>query len=122
MNIDDMRKQLDSLRRNIQDFDAKERIAANKSLIGRFFKYRNCYSCPTKPSDYWWMYTAVIGVDRGGYLKTFVFQRDSYGAVRIEQGSGIDGNLLGSPIRRNDFEIAWKRLQRTANAMRAAAP
>jgi hypothetical protein len=47
-------------------------------FVGRYFKYRNSYSCPEKPSDYWHLYFKVTGYE-GRRLKGYSFEQDKYG-------------------------------------------
>lgn len=51
-----------------------KKAAANRLLIGRFFKYRNCYSCPDTEADYWWLYATVTGVTEFGSCNGWSFQ------------------------------------------------
>ena len=61
----------------------KKRYEENAPLLGKTFKYRNCYSCPEKPSDYWSLYAKVTKVDKDGYLKVFTFETDRHGHINI---------------------------------------
>lgn len=33
-----------------------------KSLVGKYFKFRNCYSCPIDDSDYWYSYYRITSI------------------------------------------------------------
>lgn len=84
------------------------------SLIGRCFKYKNCYSCPDKPSDYWWMYIKVVGASH--WPKTFEFQTDKYGHLTVKTdkhaiGVGHEGNGY-VPITVKEFDAAWRKVQK----------
>jgi hypothetical protein len=86
------KKQLESIvkkaREELWDIEKAEAIQKNTPLIGKFFKVRNCYSCPKK-DEYWWLYTTITGIDDGGSLKGWRFQKDIYGKVEIEPNSGL---------------------------------
>lgn len=59
----------------------EQRRAAN--FVGLCLRTRNNYSCPSKPSDYWWLYVKVLRAD-GGNLRCLRFEVDKDGAVRVE--------------------------------------
>lgn len=61
-----------------------ENIASNSALVGKCYKYRNCYSSPQSEKDYWWMYSLVLGLNDRGMPEAFVFQKDTYGRITIE--------------------------------------
>lgn len=93
-----LKEQLDRLR------DA-ERRAESKKLVGRYFKYRNCYSCPEKESDYWWLYVKVTGADA-----SFQFQTDRYGRVEIEPDHYFNYSGQYVEITAKEFNAAWGAL------------
>jgi len=78
-----------------------------QALVGKCFKYRNCYSCPVGPKDYWVDYTKVVGVDGSSFVVVSV-QKDKYGAVRIEERSspGFDGKMMDGyvPITNREYQ------------------
>ncbi len=86
----------------IEDAEAKTKARA---LEGRYFKYRNCYSCPEKPSDYWWLYAAVTGV-KDGSAHSLQFQTDKYGQVIVETEKHFTGNGF-MEIPREELRAAW---------------
>lgn len=108
-----LRKQLHRLR----DLELKERSVA---LLGRCFKYRNCYSLPKKPSDYWWLYVKVVSVNY--WPVTFEFQTDRNGRIEVKQNkcaSGLDnGNESYTEISQKEFAAAWNRLQKHIGGMK----
>ena len=75
--IDEARERLNAIKR------AKAE-AANRALVGRTFRYRNCYSCPEKPSDYWWVWRVVEGTDGFG-LRVRDFAVDKYGEFTMRR-------------------------------------
>lgn len=63
------------------------------SLIGKTFRYpKNCYSCPSKPSDYWPVYARITGLKRM-CLEVIEFQTDCRGHFKW------DTNFWGNDIR-----------------------
>lgn len=63
----------------MQEHDQKEAA----KLVGKCFKYRNCYSFRESENDYWWQYGRVIGAE-GGTSIMITFQIDCYGRIEIE--------------------------------------
>lgn len=90
-----------------------ERLEENKTLLGKMFKYRTSYSCPEKPSDYWWFYFKVQNVDDAGMLTLFQFDTDKYGKINIEIREHAF-NILGGSVKipASEFNKAWHALQK----------
>lgn len=84
----------------------------NTALVGRCFKFRNSYSCPEKPSDYWWLYLVVLKAAKGG-LYTFEFQTDRHGEFDIKP-RGFHYNIGDDyqQISRTEFDRAWKQTRK----------
>ena len=95
-------------RTELDEIHARERDEQNQCLIGMCFKYRNCYSRPETPDDYWWLYARVIGVE-DGCLRVWTFQTDKYGKVEIEP-STLRGKLGSGyeEIGAVEFGAAWQ--------------
>lgn len=103
---------------------------ALEALAGKCFRYRNSYSCPEKPSDYWYIYRRVVG-HTDYSVTTFDVQRDSYGLIKIEPNSdtifstwgSVDSaevkNRLGESISLRQFNAA---LGRTIKTIEKAKP
>lgn len=94
----------------------REAVAAMKPLVGKCFKYRNNYSLPKKPSDYWWLYLKIIAAKDGSAI-TFEFQTDQYGKVNIEPRQTHYNRAPGpergyQPISVGEFDRAWKAVQK----------
>ena len=79
-----LQQQVGILRNRLGEIEERERKAQSLALVGRCFKYRNSYSCPDKPEDYWWKYAIVTGVGDFGHPNAFSFETDKNGDVRIE--------------------------------------
>lgn len=87
--------QLEKIRRICQDEVQKreelKRERFLKEFIGKYYKYKNSYSCPQEEKDYWWLYIHIIEV-KDGWLRVFEFQKDQYGKIIIE-----DNATMSSP-------------------------
>ena len=102
----------------ISKIEHESRTETNRQHVGRYFKYRNCYSCPEKPSDYWWLYIRVTGLDRDGSLQYTECQIDKYGEITIKAKKHMywltDGYI---PISAAEFGRAWDRVAAKLNAI-----
>jgi hypothetical protein len=78
----ELEKQISVLRGELNRIKEAEADKAYSALVGKFFKAKNHYSCPEKPSDYWWIYVKVLGVSGGG-LSCTSFQTDKNGEVNV---------------------------------------
>lgn len=85
------------LREQLAAIEEAEQAEQNAALVGKCFKYRNCYSCPQSDADYWWLYIIVTGVGEHGAMKGWSFQTDSAGKITIEPAEGFArGRLMQS--------------------------
>lgn len=82
---DELLAKIKPLQVQLNRIEGAERRAANEPLVGRCFKYRNSYSCPEKPSDYWPLYMRVDRADDTGIWCT-EFQIDLYGRAEAQKG------------------------------------
>ncbi len=95
----------------IGEIEAKERREKNAKLVGKTFRMRNSYSCPEKPSDYWWIWAKCTRMDKSGFLWAFKFQTDRYGSITIspdEYSYHMQHYDLVSPAV---YDRAWRKLQ-----------
>lgn len=100
----------------IYRMEVAERKKANAAKIGQVYKTRNSYSCPEKPSDYWWLYAKVTHMDADGLLWTKDFQTDCRGDINIRL-SHMGYHMQGwTKITQAEFDRAWKRLRETITA------
>jgi hypothetical protein len=104
------------IRDKIDRIESAERIELANKVVGKCFRYRNCYSCPQSDADYWWLYRRVTMVDSHGWLRVFDFQKDKDGKIWIEPESrAMSPQSLGEPITLKQFQHAWKTLANTIN-------
>jgi hypothetical protein len=73
-----LQRQSREVQERIWEIENAEAEKETAEYVGRFFKARNSYSCPEKPSDYWWLYFKVTGFE-GRFVTGFEFQRDKGG-------------------------------------------
>lgn len=93
-----------------------ETLNESKALVGRCFKYRNCYSCPQTDADYWWLYLKVVKV--GGYWPiAFQFQTDKDGRIEIETRSHHTRLSGYVEISAKEFNAAWRKVQKRVKAL-----
>lgn len=81
---DELKFIIEKARLELSELEANERLKGNQSFVGKFFKYRNCYSCP-KEDEYWWLYIAINQVSDDGALLSWNFQKDIYGRIEIQE-------------------------------------
>jgi hypothetical protein len=108
--------QLRTVSAELNEIKEAETEAANQALLGKCFKTRNNYSCPEKPSDYWWLYVKVTEID-GAALKCLRFQIDKGGRIDIEPGAfyaswGLNGY---TEIKPAEFNKALSKTMSAAN-------
>lgn len=75
---------MQAARANLDAIEKRKRRSASKKLVGKCFKYRNCFSLPQSDADYWWLYLRVLGVDDYGHPVGVTFQVDKDGRAEIE--------------------------------------
>lgn len=108
---DEIAAQMKSLRDElwkIEKVEEKERVTP---LLGKCYRYRNCYSCPEVESDYWWMYFRIVALE-GGSPIAFVFENGKYGEIRIKPRSRESEHLIAKAeeIPYKDYSRAWELL------------
>lgn len=110
----ELTKIIGDARAEMESIETERAEKESKPLVGRFFKSRNNYSCPEKPSDYWFMYRRVTGAD-GVRLTTIDFYKDQYGRCVIEHGYTFTHLLVDSQhtseIKPHEFQEAWRKFQ-----------
>jgi len=108
----ELEKQVKALREELDEIETREQIKETKKLVGKCFKYRNCYSCPESEGDYWWLYSKVLDQNKEGDLHTLSFEKDKYNKVNIEWGRHTNPYEGDSyiPIKEEEFAEAWTKL------------
>lgn len=88
---------------------------------GKFFKYKNSYSCPKKPSDYWYAYTKVVSIKPDdiyeghagvvlSHCTVYCFQIDKYGNLLVEINKKTCTHSLGKEIPETEFNRAFGKI------------
>ena len=118
LNIKDLSdEKLAAAFREIRDELSDRQTAADKAEnskhVGQCFVSRNCYACPEKRSDYWNIYSYVIGVSEGPGVDVLQFQTDKFGAMQIQKNHSYV-HLLGKRISRDAFDKAALKFVRNA--------
>jgi hypothetical protein len=109
--IKELREIVGKACQEIDEIETAERIKENKALVGKCFRYHNCYSCPEKNTDYWWCYRQITGLDEYGDLLSWEFQIDKDGKVEIDPSSyfGRQVDDGWQPITKAQFQKAWDK-------------
>ena len=93
-------ERLAELRNELNVIEHEEQAEINKKLIGHCYKYRNSYSCPEGPGDYWYIYAKMIGLTEDGFLEAIRFQIDKHGRIEVERENDYS----------NHYERNWQRI------------
>jgi hypothetical protein len=107
-------EQLTKISRDAQaklwQIEAVKRRNDNGAKVCKTFRTRNSYSCPEKPSDYWWLYAKITRMDEGGLLYATTFQVDKYGHVYIAYDTCVHHAQYYTSCTAVEFNKAWRRL------------
>lgn len=117
--------QIGRLRAELQAITDAEEEVRQRQLVGRAFRYRNCYSLPESESDYWWSYRLVLSTDA-----VLAFDVDCHGKISVERDTRVATLLMlmapmpglgegWQEISRADLDRAWTSLM---ERLRALAP
>jgi len=96
----------------ISAIESEQRKTANGAKVGCYFRTRNGYSCPQKPSDYWWLYAKCTRMDDDGFLYAFKFQTDCHGKIEIEEDAHSYHMQHYEPCSKVEFDRAWHKLRK----------
>ena len=114
---EELRKRIETDMAEFHKITEAETQEANSLLIGKCYKYRNSYSLPEEPDDYWWVYTLIVGAE-GSSLKVFRFQTDRNGTIEIETDLDLPALTESyQEIGRTEFLQAWANLQKQIRSM-----
>lgn len=110
---DELKAIAKAARDELNALEAAEKLAVARPLVGKCYVYRNCYSCPEGPADYWPMYLRVTGINDNSELETVQFQQDKYGKIFIEAGC-LWPHMVGEEryreITPDAMRKAWRKL------------
>ena len=97
---DELNRIIKKAQEELHKINDAEAAKANKTLVGKFFKYRNRDSS----EDSWWLYTAVTGITDNGYPIAWNFEKDCYGKIEVESAR-FTPSLLGGYIEITEKEF-----------------
>jgi hypothetical protein len=104
-------------------YEEVEKPALHK-LVGKCFRYRNCYSCP-QPDEYWYRYYIVTGVE-DATVRAIACQIDKDGKAQVEHDRvlAIGGEPMSGfvPVPRGTFDREYRRTLRALTPTRKAKP
>lgn len=115
-----LQKQLNAIAKQEEKELIEKHYPEFKKLEGTFYKTRNNYSCPEKPSDYWFLYTKITEIKpddvydtRGNgvacHFKGWSFQTCKYSNFSVEQEKRGYVHSLGKQITEQEFIEAWNK-------------
>lgn len=91
----EIEKQLKALHQELNEMNEQENQRKYGRLVGQCFVYRNCYSCPEKPGDYWNVYIRVNKVV-GCYVDVLLFEIDNAGRITIDPSRTLPASMMGA--------------------------
>jgi hypothetical protein len=90
----------------------KERSKEASKILGRCYRFRNNYSMPEKPSDYWWLYRRVVRIEKDGTIRCFEFQTDKHGEISVKpEAYHYETVIRGEEISLKEFKEALYALE-----------
>lgn len=90
--------------REIEDAEREDR---NATLVGKYFRFRNSYSCPDTADDYWWLYLHITGISENGWLEYWSFEQDSLGKTIIYSNQSM--SRVTSDYQKISASHFWSR-------------
>jgi len=128
LSKEDLQKQLNAIAKQEEKEMIEREYPKFKEFEGRCFKTRNNYSCPEKPSDYWFLYTKITSVKKADIYDTrangpashytgWSFQTDKYGRVNVEKEVRGYIHSLDKEISEKEFKSAWNKVIDGLNKM-----
>jgi hypothetical protein len=99
---------IDNARNELYKIEDNEKMESFNQLLGKCFRYRNCFSCPSSDKDYWYMYMKVTGISDSGELLILQFEKDGHGDFSIRPDYTNLLLDLSIEITEKEFNDAWK--------------
>lgn len=109
-----LERQRAKIQAELNAIEQRENAKIAKTKIGKCFKYRNSYSCPEGPEDYWWLYFYITHVE-DGYAMAIRFQVDKHGRIIIERDGLFPMSLNFTEYREiplSELRDAWRMMLR----------
>jgi hypothetical protein len=117
-------RQLQKLQKEVWKEKDAEQTAKAKKLVGKCFKFRNCYSCPKGDKDKWWLYTRIVGVKDGCCVQIqHEIDKDENVSIRRQLCStrSFDSGDGYIPITLEEYAEAFKYTTRRGDFMEREA-
>ena len=102
---EELKKKINTLRDHLWKIEAAERKKENDELVGKYFRYRNSYSAPSKK---WWIYHKVIKSSDSYTVTAFSFEINPYNGASVEMKEIVVG-VLGQACTEETFYDAWHK-------------
>lgn len=104
--VKNLQRKLNVARQHLQHHVTKRELPKlKKQYEGKFFKYRNNYSCAETESDYWFLYRKVMKVVDWRSVDVIQFEMDKYKKISIERQETYIENL-GVEISEKEYKAA----------------
>jgi hypothetical protein len=115
-----LQKQLNAIAKQEEKEMIEKHYPEFKKLEGTFYKTRNSYGVPKKPSDWWFAYTKITEIKPGDvydtrgigvacHFKGWSFQTCNRGKFSVEQEKLSYVHSLGNQITEKEFIEAWNK-------------
>ena len=116
--LETLKTRCNELRTRIHELDDQRRYTENKPYVGKFFRFRNSYSCPQTDADYWYVYYRVDSISAPrGQLCGVRFQTDTDGKAEIVHSTPLSLSLLFDEIDADAFYTALEDVQKIVMAI-----
>ena len=102
---EEVKKKMDALHKRYSAIEALERKKENDKLVGKYFRYRNSYSAPSKK---WWVYYKIIKSSDYGYVKAFSFEIDLEMHSATVEVKEVAVGMLTTRCTEETFIGAWQ--------------
>lgn len=110
----ELREMMSPMMTELRAIEESERQSELMEYVGKYFKFRNSYSCPNGEEDKWWLYKKVTA--EGDDLTVLNFQRDVHGRIDISH-ERLFCKLSGViEISREEFVAAWETILKEINS------
>lgn len=109
--IEKLSERVIMLRNELREIEGIEKLPnLSKKYLGKYFKYRNSYSCPENENDYWFVYSHIVGISNDCDLIVNSFQTDKYGKITIQIKKEIPESVIGVPCTPKEFILQYEKM------------
>jgi uncharacterized protein YihD (DUF1040 family) len=126
VKVEDLKEQLKELEdkaRILRDKinEEEDRIAIpelKKKYEGKYFKYRNSYSCSENECDYWYVYYKVIKVVGHNNFRVARFQKTVHNEIEIYTDHFASEGVLEIKISKREYDRAFSKILKEIEGMK----